>query len=158
MEENMQQQISNLSAQPSAVPAPSVKLWTPGFIAAVTFFLGFPAGIVLAAINWLRMKMTNKAIIHLFAGAVGTVIFLGILLIMPGNYGRALALVINLGVLFYLRWRMEKDINAFQVANKVEKAGWPGGCLIGLGVVVLYFLFAFFFGIILVILGVPIPA
>jgi hypothetical protein len=153
----MQQQISNLSAQPSAPLAPSVKLWTPGFIGAVTFFLGFPAGIVLASINWLRMKMTDKALIHLFAGAVGTVIFLAALILTPGNAGRLLALAVNLGVLFYLRWRMEKDINGFQVTKRVEKAGWPGGCLIGLGIVILYFMFAFVFGMALVLIGVPIP-
>lgn len=153
----MQQPISNLSAQPSVVASPSVKLWTPGFIAAVTFFLGFPAGIVLASINWLRMKMTDKAIIHLIAGAVGTVIFLAILILTPGNAGRLLALAINLGVLFYLRWRMEKDINGFQAAQRVEKAGWPGGCLIGIGMLILYFMFAFVFGVVLALIGVPIP-
>jgi len=26
--------------------------------------MGFPVGIVLAAINWFRMKMNDKAIIH----------------------------------------------------------------------------------------------
>ena len=44
----MQEQISNTPMQ--AVPAaPPVKLWTPGFIAGVSFLLGFPAGFVLAA-------------------------------------------------------------------------------------------------------------
>jgi hypothetical protein len=157
MEENMQQQISNLSAQPSAVPVPSVKLWTPGFIAAVTFFLGFPAGIVLASINWLRMKMTDKAIIHLVAGAVGIVIFFAVLIMTPGNVGRLIALSVNLGILFYLRWRMEKDINVFQATQTVEKAGWPGGCLIGVGILILYMLFGFVFAFILVMLGVPVP-
>jgi len=153
----MQQPISNLSAQPSVAASPSVKLWTPGFIGAVTFFLGFPAGIVLASINWLRMKMTDKAIIHLVAGAVGTVIFLAILIMTPGNAGLLFALAINLGILFYLRWRMEKDIHVYQATSRVEKAGWPGGCLIGLGMLVLYYLLAFFFGIVLVLIGVPIP-
>jgi hypothetical protein len=32
----------------------------------------------------------------------------------PGNAGRLLALVVNLGVLFYLGWRMEKNINVFK--------------------------------------------
>jgi len=153
----MQQQISDLSAQSPVADAPSVKLWTPGLIGGVTFFLGFPAGIVLASINWFRMKMNEKAIIHLVVGAVGTIIFLAILIITPGTTGRLLALAINLGVLFYLRWGMAKDMDVFQTANRVEKAGWPGGCLIGLGVVVLYFMFAFFFGVVLVLLGVPIP-
>ena len=101
--------------------------------------------------------MNDKAIIHLVVGAVGTIIFLAILIMTPGTVGRLLALAINLGVLFYLRWRMEKDVNVFQVTNRVEKAGWPGGCLIGLGIVILYFMFAFVFTFVLVMLGVPIP-
>jgi|WetSurMetagenome_2_1015567.scaffolds.fasta_scaffold194402_2 hypothetical protein len=157
MEENMQEQITGLSSQPSVAPTQTVKLWTPGFIAGVTFFLAFPAGIVLASINWLRMKMMNKAIIHLFAGAIGTIIFMTALLMAPGNAGRLIAIVSNLAVLFYLRWQMEKDINVFQATSRVEKAGWPGGCLIGVGVVVLYFMFGFVFTVVLVLLGVPMP-
>ncbi len=154
----MQQQISQPSAQTSVVAATSsVKLWTPGFIAAVTFFLAFPAGIVLAAINWWRMKMKDMAIIHLVVGALGTVILIAALVLTPGTVGGLFALAINLGVLFYLRWRMEKDIQIYQATSRVEKAGWPGGCLIGVGIVILYYLFAFFFGIVLAILGVPIP-
>jgi hypothetical protein len=157
MEENMHEQISGLPSQASVVSSPSVKLWTPGFISAVTFFMGFPAGIVLASINWLRMKMNDMAIIHLVVGALGTLILLVALILTPGTVGRLFALVVNLGVFFYLRWRMEKDVNMFQAANRVEKAGWPGGCLIGLGVLILYFMFAFFLGVVLVLLGAPIP-
>lgn len=153
----MREQISNLPIQPSVPAAPSVKLWTPGFIAAVTFLLGFPAGIVLATINWLRMKMTDKAIIHLFAGAVGAIIFMAVLIMTPGTVGRLLALIVNIGILFYLRWQIEKDTKVFQATHKVEIAGWPGGCLIGIGILILYLMFAFVFAFVLVMLGVPIP-
>jgi hypothetical protein len=153
----MQQQLSDLSAQSPVVTTPSVRLWTPNFIAGVTFFLLFPAGIVLAAINWMRMKMTEKAIIHLFAGAVGTIIFVVAIILTPGTVARLIGLAVNLGVLFYLRWQMEKDINVFRSANRVEAAGWPGGCLIGLGMLILYFLLAFFLSIIFVLVGAPIP-
>lgn len=153
----MQGQMTDLSAQPAAPLAPSVKLWTPGFIAAVTLFLGFPAGIVLAAINWMRMRMNDRAVMHLIVGAAGTVIFMAVIILTPGTVGRLLALVVNIGVLFYLRWQMKKDINTFQTANKVETAGWPGGCLIGLGIFLLYLLFAFVLAFVLVMLGVPIP-
>ena len=153
----MQGQISDLTAQPSAPLAPSVKLWTPGFIAAVTFLLGFPAGIVLSAINWMRMKMNDKAVYHLIAGAAGAIILIAILIFTPGTVGRLLALVINIGILLYLQRQMNKDINVFQAANRVETAGWPGGCLIGIGIAVLYFGFTFVLIILLVMLGVPIP-
>ena len=153
----MQGEISNQSAQPSVQSTPSVKLWTPGFIAAVTFLLGFPAGIVLSAINWMRMKMNDKAVYHLIAGAAGAVIFIAVLILTPGTVGRLVALVINIGILLYLQRQMNRDIGAFQAANKVETAGWPGGCLIGIGIAVLYSLFAFILILILVMLEVPIP-
>jgi hypothetical protein len=157
MEENMQEQISDLSAQPSISTTPSVKLWTPGFIAGVTFFMGFPVGIVLSAINWMKMKMNDKAIIHLVVGAVGTLVFVAALIILPGTVGRLFGLIVNLGILFYLQRQMDNDQKMFQATNRVEKAGWPGGCLIGLGIVILYFIYAFFFSFVLVMLGVPIP-
>ena len=155
----MQQQISNVSVQPSAPPAPAVKLWTPGFIAWVTLLLGFPAGTVLTAINWMRMKMTDKAVTHLIAGAGGMAIFLVGLILLPGEVGRLFAIVVNIGILFYLRWQMQKDMKIFQAANtsRIEKAGWPGGCLIGLGMLALYFLFGIFLLFVFVMLDVPIP-
>lgn len=70
----MQEQISEPLAQPLAPSSPPVKLWTPGIIAAISFLLGFPAGIVLASINWMRMNLSNKALTHLIAGGVGTFI------------------------------------------------------------------------------------
>jgi len=124
----------NAPVQSSIATSPPVKLWTPGFIAGVTFFLGFPAGIVIASINWMRMKLDNKAIVHLIAGGVGTVIFVFILMLTPGTVGRLLGLVINVGILFYLQQQMKKDWEFFKASNEVENAGQLGGCLIGLGI------------------------
>jgi hypothetical protein len=155
-EETMQEQISNASA-PRTTSAPPVKLWTPGFIAGVTFLLGFPAGIVIASLNWMRMKRNEKAIGHLIGGAIGIFVFVLILLLAPGNLGRLLALAVNLGTLFYLQREMRKDTEFFQASNPIEKAGEGAGCLISLGVMLLFVLFAFALAFVLVLLGVPIP-
>lgn len=142
----------------SAVPAgPSVKLWTPGFIAAVSFLLGFPAGIVLASINWMRMKMNDKAMIHLVIGGIVTLIFIPLLIFTSSTVGRVVGIVFNIGTLFYLQQQMKKHLAAFQLYNKVEKAGELGGCLIGLGILLAFIIVVVVLIFGLTMLGVPIP-
>ena len=150
-------QASNASVQPSTPSSPPIKLWTPGFIAGVSFLLGFPAGIVIASIDWMRMKLNNKALIHLIGGAAVTFIFVIVLILIPGNAGRAVGLIANLGVLFYLQQQMKVDSNSFKLSNRVEDAGQLGGCLIGLGVLVLFLILVFGLSFVFVLLGVPIP-
>jgi len=65
--------------------------------------------------------------------------------------------LVNLGILFYLRQQMIKDLACFKVSNNVQDAGQLGGCLIGLGMVILYLMLAFGIGIVFALLGVPIP-
>ena len=153
----MLNQINNTPVQSSIPSTPPIKLWTPGFIAGVTFLLGFPAGLVIASINWMKMNLSNKAVIHLVLGAIGTFIFLIVLLLIPGTTGRIVGLVINLGILFYLQQQMKKDIESFKLSQPVENAGQIGGCLIGLVVLGLFVGTAFLLAFILVMLGVPIP-
>lgn len=153
----MQDQISNIPTQAAEPAQPPVKLWTPGLIAGVSFFLGFPAGIVLASINWMRMKMKDKATMHLVGGGVVTLVFILLLVFTPSTVGRGLGLLFNLGTLFYLQQQMKKDLEAFQLSTKVEKAGELGGCLIGLGIL-LAFLIVFVvlvFG--LTMIGIQVP-
>jgi len=154
----MHEENSETLAQQLVPSSPPIKLWTPGIIAGITFLLGFPSGIVLASINWMRMNMSNKALTHLIAGAVGTFLFVVLLFFVPGNAGRVVALVVNLGILFYLQQQMKKDVENFKASNNsVEKANELGGCLIGLGILVLFLGSAFVFGFVLALLGVPIP-
>ena len=148
--------------QPSTPSSPSVKLWTPGLIAGITFLLGFPGGIVLSAINLMRMNMKNKAIAFLAGGAGGIVILTLITLFLPGNYGNFFALVVNIGVLFFLYRQAKADIESFKSSNHaVQNENELVGCLIGLATLVLYVILAFgigfFIGIVLSILGVPLP-
>lgn len=146
-----------VQVQSSVPSSPPIKLWTPGFVAGVAFLLGFPAGIVIASINWMRMKMKDKATTYLIGGAIGTFILLVVLYLLPGNFGRFLGLLVNLGILIYLRRKMKEDIEKFKTSNNVENAGQLGGCLIGLGVLVFFLIAAFAVSFVLVLLGVPIP-
>lgn len=153
----MQEQISNVPVQPLTPSSPPIKLWTPSFIAGVTFLLGFPAGIIIVSINWMRMKMNDKANIYLIGGAIGTFILVVILLLIPGNIGRFLGLLTNLGILFYLRRIMKEDIEKFKTSNNVANASQAGGCLIGLGALALFFVMIVAVIIVFTLLGVPMP-
>jgi hypothetical protein len=153
----MLNQMNEVPVQSSIPSTPPIKLWTPGFIAGITFLLGFPAGLVIASINWMKMNLSNKAILHLVLGAVGTFIFTVILILIPGTAGRIAGLAVNLGILFYLQQQMKQDIERFKSSNLVENAGQLGGCLIGLVVLLLFLGMAVVIGIILALLGVPIP-
>lgn len=153
----MLNQMNNVPVQSSTSSTPPIKLWTPGFVAGVTFLLGFPAGLVIASINWMKMNLNNKAIIHLVLGAMGAFIFTVILILIPGTTGRIVGLVVNLGILLYLQQQMKMDIERFKLSQPVENAGQLGGCLIGLVVLLLFLGMAIVVGIILSLLGVPIP-
>jgi tetratricopeptide (TPR) repeat protein len=107
---------------------PVLKLWTPSAISLMTFFLGFPSGITLASINWIRMGMKGKALAQIAGGVVGILV----LVLLPDNPGRLLGLVINIGYTAYLRQQMKDDIAAMTDAN-VQYAHWFSGFLISIG-------------------------
>lgn len=154
----MQDQISEPMVQPSVPSSLSVKLWTPRVIAATSFLLGFPAGIVLASINWMRMNLNNKALTHLIAGAIGTFIFILLLIFLPGSVGSILGIATNVGILFYLHREMKKDLERFQASNHtIAKANELGGCLIGLGILLLVVVSGVALTFVFAVLGVPIP-
>lgn len=114
---------------------PTIKLWTPSAISFMTFFLGFPSGITIASINWIRMGMRGKALAHIVGGVVG--IF--VLILFPDNLGQLLGIVINIGYTVYLRQQMQHDIDTVNNAN-VQYAHWFSGFLIStaiLGIVVI---------------------
>ena len=70
-----------------------------------------------------RMKMNNKALIHLAVGAFGTFIFVIAIIFVSGTAGRVMSLMANIGVLFYLQQQMKKDIEGFKATGiNVENA------------------------------------
>ena len=137
---------------------PPVKLWSSRFIGFASFFLGFPSGIALSAINWNRMGLNKKVVFHVAVGVIGIFALVIILLLLPGNRGRGLAGLVNFGMLYYLYSQTKKDTEVFKANNHiVENAHWFGGCLISLLMVGLYFFLAFLVVMVLMFLGIPIP-
>lgn len=130
----------NESSAPQSLP---VKLWTPRFIGFATFFLGFPGGIALSALNWYRMGLNKKVTLHIVIGAIGAFALVIILLLLPGNQGRGIGVLVNFGMLYYLYNQTKKDIEEFKANNhEVENAHWFGGCMISLLMIGLYFILA----------------
>jgi hypothetical protein len=126
--------------QPPVTPQNPVRLWKPTIIAVITFFLGFPGGIVVSSINWMRMNMKQKAVIHLVAGTLGSIALIILVILLPENSLNWLMLPVNIGIVYYLYKQMQKDVDAFAASKAVIKdAHWSGGCLISLGMLLVFF-------------------
>ena len=154
----MSEQLPVQPVQPLIPASTPFKLWSAGLIGFFTFFLGFPGGLVLASINWIRMRLTNKAIAHLVGGVVGISVIVIILYLLPGKVGYGLGFLVNVGMYIYLRNQMKKDIDAFKAdSHEVINAHWFGGCLLSLAAIVVYFAMAIVIVLFLTLLGVPSP-
>ncbi len=112
---------------PTSQSTPTIKLWTPRAIGFLTFFIGFPSGITLASINWIRMGRKIKALAHIIGGIVSVLA----LFIFPDNTGRLFGLVINVGYTIYLQQQMKADIQKINNYN-IQYAHWFSGTLISL--------------------------
>jgi hypothetical protein len=143
---------SGSSTAQSAV-APT-RLWTPRVIAVATFLFGFPSGITLAALNWRRMGLGKKALLHLAVALIGAVITILLIFESTSGIGRPLGLIVNFGVLFYLNNQMQRDITKFEAENHfTENDNWLIGGLIALGVAVLYLAIGVFIALLSAVLG-----
>lgn len=123
-------------------PKPTIKLWTPNTIGTLTFFLGFPAGIVLAAINWIKMGMTRKIIPHIFIGIAGIVA----IIFLPDNLGRIVGLALSWGYIAFFRKQMKNDIEKLEHFD-VHNARWYSGFFISIGLYGIVFAMAITFAL-----------
>lgn len=112
-------------SQSVSQPRRAIKLWTPTAIGTLTFFLGFPAGIALTTINWIKMGMTRKAIPHILIGIAGVIA----LIFLPDNIGRIAGLALTWGYIAFFHSQMKSDIEKLDQFD-VRNAHWFGGFLI----------------------------
>lgn len=113
---------------------PSAELWGTMLIGAVTILFAFPAGMLLAVINWYRMGMYAKSRSRLLATVAAAYIFVVILLALPSFLGQLFYLAVNVGAFFYLRREMDADTDAYAYAgNEVHPANRLIGVAIGFG-------------------------
>lgn len=118
------------------VPPPQsshLTLWAPKSIGFITLFLGLPGGVALASINWIRMKMRNKAISHIAGGMLCVFLIIWINQILPAYIGGTLSFIFNLGILFYLVQQTKADIERKNSEGfNVRNADLSAGCAIGI--------------------------
>jgi len=119
-------------------PKPTIKLWTPNTIGVLTFFLGFPAGITLATINWIKMGMTRKVIPHIFIGIAGIVA----VIFLPDTPGRIVGLTLTWGYIAFFRQQMKSDMEKLDRFD-VRKARWYSGFLMSVALYGIVFMGAF---------------
>jgi tetratricopeptide (TPR) repeat protein len=119
---------------------PALKLWTPRTIGVMSYLLGFPSGITLAALNWMRMGLRRKAVLHIIAGLIG----LWLMAAFSDSFRTALVILINIGSGLYLGAAMRKDIEVVEAA-RIQYSHWASG----LGVVIggLAILLVVFYGL-----------
>jgi uncharacterized membrane protein len=151
-------QFKTIVGMSAVLPESTIKLWTPSTIGFVTFFFGFPSGILLASINWIRMGYTKKAVYHIVGGLIGILIIIVILFLAPDKWGTGVSALINFGMLSYLNYQTRKDTDAFKASNpETQNAHWSGGCLLGLLGVGFFILIAALVVVGFILLGLPIP-
>jgi hypothetical protein len=113
---------------------PSAELWGPLLIAGVALLLAFPAGLLLAVINWYRMGMLAKSRSRLIAGVVAAYAFVILLILLPNPLPAIFYFAVNIGAFFYLRREVDTDTDAYAYAgNEVHPANRLTGIAIGIG-------------------------
>ncbi|MEA2605817.1 MAG: hypothetical protein QOI00_574 [Chloroflexota bacterium] len=115
--------LGSSTGSPNDRPARPIELWTPRGIGWASVLLGFPGAIVLAALNWHRMDMPRKAVLHVAAAVVGT---WALFLVNAGSVGLAVGLAVG----FYLNRAQRADQSPFSAAGLViERSGLVGAVL-----------------------------
>ena len=144
-------------AEPLALSASAVKVWTPRVVGVSSFLLGFPGGLLLASINRWRLGFAREARTLLLLGIAGLVVWNLTVLLIPGEAWQCLSGLINVG-LAYLLYRLTKaDILKYEAANpEVQNRGWLLAVAIGLGAILLYWATSVAIGALLALAGVQI--
>jgi len=94
--------------QPFGSLLPPVKLWTPTTVGLTSFFLGFPGGVVLSSINWTRMGLMFKAILHLIGLSIVELLLTLLIILVPElqvELAIGLVFFVNIGISFYLQYQ-----------------------------------------------------
>jgi hypothetical protein len=113
---------------------PSAELWGPLLISGVALLLAFPAGLLLAVINWYRMGMLAKSRSRLIAGVAAAYAFVIVLILLPSPLPAFVYFAVNIGAFFYLRREVDNDTDAYAYAgNEVHPANRLVGIAIGVG-------------------------
>jgi hypothetical protein len=105
-----------------------IRLWRPADVGVVSFLLGFPAGLGLAARNGWRLGRRGRSCAQLAAAVVG------LLIISLSSLNSGIAAVLNIAIMVYVYRQTVVDIRrAQQAGSVVERGGVPSGLATVLG-------------------------
>lgn len=125
------------------IKTPKLTTWSPRTIGWLTLIFGIPAGFILAAINWFRLKKYQKGVLHLLFGLLTTP-FVSLINYFNENqpiFGIILYCLVTFLVIAYLYRQTQKDIEQLENSEFVlEKANW----ISALGIAILIVLFVYF--------------
>ena len=128
-----------------------IRLWRPVDLAVVSFLIGFPAGLGLAARNAWRLGRRRRAWVQLAGGSVGLLA----VVLMPGS-GTGIAAVLNITLAIYVYFQTKSDVEASQRAgHQVERGGVASGFATALGAWALALAVAIVVVILLTLAGGP---
>lgn len=139
-----------------AQPSTPVRLFSPRQVFVLSAVSGWPTGLVLASVNWIRMGNQTTAIVHWMAGIL---LFIPMTLWSLSAGGDApIALVdlaIHFGVCLYLQNLTAHSIKNFASEGKpANPAPWATGCLLAVLTPLIIFLVVVFL-LVLIVLGSP---
>lgn len=109
--------------------------WSPKTIGWLTLFFGFPNGLILAGINWVRLGLVNRGVFHLLMGMFSVVFIVGWVRDFSDwfriyNTPKAITylviyLVVTLLIVVYLDQRTKKDLERLEeVGTSYKKSSW----------------------------------
>jgi hypothetical protein len=105
------------AAIPSRPSPVSAVLFSPRQIFFLSMITGYPTGLVLSSINWVRMGSTGTAVVHWVAGVV--------LLTLWSFGGNVLGGVLDIAFCVYLSQQMRQNIKQFKLdGNEIRPASW----------------------------------
>ena len=103
-----------MRSRPSPV---SAVLFSPRQIFFLSMITGYPTGLVLSSINWVRMGSTGTAVFHWVAGVI--------LLTLWSFGGNVIGTILDIGFCVYLSQQMRQNIKQFTLdGNEIQPASW----------------------------------
>lgn len=118
-----------------ATMRPNAATWGPLFAGISALIFAFPAGMALAIINWQRMGLLRKARFHVIGTLVAAYLFAVLFVFLfPVGLAQYLYPAVNIGVFFYLRREIDRDLDDYAHAGYAPRpASRIVGVLIGVG-------------------------
>jgi hypothetical protein len=118
-----------IRSKPSPV---SAVLFSPRQIFFLSMITGYPTGLVLSSINWVRMGSTGTAVLHWVAGVI--------LLTLWSIGGTVMRAVLQIGFCVYLSQQMRQNIKQFKLdGNEIHTASWKRALAFSLATLVSLF-------------------